>query len=77
MSPTEERKETYVAGIRMAQDDVRDPVILPEPYILCNGEIDGRFQVGEGLTKRRPHLLLRGLVGSEKGRNRLGCGYWS
>ena len=50
----------------MAQGDVMDPVGLPEPYILCNGEIDGRFQIGEGLTKRRPHLLLRGLVGSEQ-----------
>lgn len=55
-----------MAGIRTAQDDVRDPVVLPESYILCNGKIDARFQVGEGLTKRRPHLLLRGLVGSEQ-----------
>ena len=66
MSPAEERKETYVAGIRMAQGDVRDPMSLPEPYILCNGETDERFQIGEGLTKRRSHLLLRGLVGSEQ-----------
>ena len=76
MSPAEERKETYVAGIRMAQGDVRDPMSLPEPYILCNGETDGRFQIGEGLTKRRSHLLLRGLEVSKR-RNRLGCGYWS
>lgn len=41
-------------------------MVLPEPYILCDGEIDGRFQVGEGLTKRRPHLFRRGLVGSEQ-----------
>lgn len=40
---------------------------LPEPYILCDGEIDGRFQVGEGLTRRRPHLLCRGWLDEQEG----------